>query len=100
MTAPQFRAIASRWHKGIGMDQVLNEIVARFFWPAVLIFGGGVVLVRVLRALLYRFAPSWLVGPNGLLIDTRTGHGMLQMGDGNENWRAPGHHGDGSGRDC
>ena len=43
---------------------------------------GGTLLVRaILLALLHRFAPAWLVGPGGFLIDTtpNSGLGILQM---------------------
>lgn len=48
------------------------------------IYGAALlVAVLVLRAAalwaLYRYAPVWLVGPNGFLIDTRTRLGLLQM---------------------
>ncbi len=40
------------------------------------------------RALLFRFAPKWMVGPGGVLIDTRGNLGLMQMQDsGLEQWR-------------
>ncbi|PLL11994.1 hypothetical protein C0V75_13970 [Tabrizicola sp. TH137] len=46
-----------------------------------LLFGGAAVLVWLGRALLMRFAPKWMVGPGGFLIDTRSRLGLFQMQD-------------------
>lgn len=50
--------------------------------------GGTIVIVWLGRALLLRFAPQWMVGPGGFLIDTRSRLGLLQMQDRElEQWR-------------
>ncbi len=52
-----------------------------FVLPAAALFAAGWLAVWLLRGLLLRFAPRWLVGPNGFLIDTRGRLGILQMHD-------------------
>jgi hypothetical protein len=52
--------------------------------PAVaipILIGATCLLRAVLLAFLHRFAPDWLVGPGGFLIDTtpNSGLGVLQM---------------------
>ena len=63
------------------MDAILSEMIVTFLLPAAALFGAAAVLLLVGRWLLLRFAPRWLVGPNGFLIDTRGGLGILQMHD-------------------
>ena len=46
-----------------------------------LMIGGAVALVWLGRAILMRFAPSWMVGPGGFLIDTRSRLGLFQLQD-------------------
>ncbi|TNF62776.1 MAG: hypothetical protein EP307_06305 [Rhodobacteraceae bacterium] len=63
------------------MDAILSEMMTTFLLPAAALFGAGAALLMVLRWLLMRFAPRWMVGPNGFLIDTTGGLGIFQMRD-------------------
>jgi hypothetical protein len=50
--------------------------------------GAVIAVVWLGRMLLLRFAPKWMVGPGGFLLDTRGRLGLLQMQDrGLEQWR-------------
>ena len=64
------------------MDAILNHFYHTLFWPMVLIFGGAWLLLRLLRWLAFRVLPVWLVGPNGLFIDTSG----KRMGMFDRNW--------------
>ena len=46
-----------------------------------LMFAGTAALVWLGRAVLVRFAPKWMVGPGGFLIDTRSRLGLFQLQD-------------------
>ena len=62
---------------------------------AAALFGGVAALFLCLRALLLRFAPRWMAGPGGLLIDTRGRLGLLQMRERHDRWPDGGGGGDG-----
>jgi hypothetical protein len=68
-------------------DAMLIDMLLKFVLPAGGLFAAVFLLRWVALKLLYRFAPVWLVGSHGLLIDTKTRMGMLQTGNGNDQWR-------------
>lgn len=63
-------------------DAQLIDLLVSFVLPAAALISLLLAVRWVALRLLYRFAPAWAVGPNGLLIDTRGKLGLLQMQDG------------------
>lgn len=55
------------------------EMLASLATGVALLFGGVLALRWLGLRLLHRFAPAWMVGPAGVLIDTTGRLGMLQM---------------------
>jgi hypothetical protein len=76
-------------------DAMLIDMLLHFVLPVGGLFAAIVVLRRVALWLLYRVAPVWLVGPHGLLIDTKTNMGTLQLRD-----NLHSHGGDGGAGNC
>jgi hypothetical protein len=81
-------------------DAMLIEILRTFILPVAGLFGAVLILRWIALRLLYRFAPPWLVGPHGLLIDTKTKMGMLQMRDDLHGSSGGGAGGGGGGSSC
>lgn len=63
-------------------ETLLNDTHAAFTLPVALMFGAGTGVVLLTRWLLLRFAPAWLVGPHGILIDPKTRMEIVQIGHG------------------